>query len=58
MRFLMPVPSGSDIRLHMKVIKAQEKSQGVLVTFHSEVEIRDREKPALVAEQLALLLYQ
>lgn len=57
-RFLMPVPSGSDIRLHMKVLKTQEKSQGVLVTFHSEVEIRNREKPALIAEQLALLLYQ
>lgn len=56
-RFLMPVPSGSDIRLQLKVVQAEEKSQGVLVTFNSEVEIRDRNKPAFVAEQLALILY-
>lgn len=56
-RFLTPVPSGSDIRLHMKVKTVEEKSQGVLVTYSSEVEIRDHDKPAFIAEQLALLLY-
>lgn len=56
-RFLTPVPSGSEIRLHMKVKPVDEKSQGVLVTYTSEVEIRDHEKPAFIAEQLALLLY-
>ena len=56
-RFLMPVPSGSDIRLHMKVVQAQEKSQGVLVTYNSELEIRDQDKPAFIAEHLALLLF-
>lgn len=56
-RFISPVASGSDIRLHMKVIAAEEKPQGILVTWHSEVEIRNVEKPAFIAEQLALLLY-
>ncbi len=56
-RFLTPVASGSDVRLHMTVTAAEEKKQGVLVTFSSEVEIRDADKPALIAEQLALILY-
>lgn len=56
-RFLNPVPSGSDIRLHMKVKSVEGKTHGVLVTFSSEVEISDQHKPAFVAEQLALLLY-
>ncbi len=57
-RFINPVASGSDIRLHMKVLSAGENPQGVLVTFHSEVEIKNTQKPALIAEQLALFLYQ
>lgn len=56
-RFISPVPSGSDIRLHMKVKAVEEKPQGVLVTYHSEVELRDAEKPAFIAEQMGLLLY-
>ena len=56
-RFLNPVPSGSDIRLHMKVKSVEGITHGVLVTFSSEVEISDQHKPAFVAEQLALLLY-
>ncbi len=55
-RFLTPVASGSDIRLHMHLKTAEEKTRGVLVTFTSEIEIRNAEKPAMVAEQLILVL--
>lgn len=56
-RFLTPVASGSDVRLHMTIKSVEEKKQGVLVTYNSEVEIRDAAKPALIAEQLILILY-
>lgn len=55
-RFLTPVASGSDIRLHMHLKKVDEKSQGVLITYLSEIEIRNNEKPAMIAEQLVLIL--
>lgn len=56
-RFLTPVASGSDVRLHMTVKSVEEKKLGVLITYSSEVEIREVAKPALIAEQLILILY-
>jgi len=55
-RFLNPVPTGSDVRSHLSVVAAEEKPKGVLVTFNSEIEIRNHDTPALVAEQLALVI--
>jgi len=55
-RFLNPVPTGSDVRSHLSVVAADEKPKGVLVTFNSEIEIRNHDTPALVAEQLALVI--
>ncbi len=55
-RFLSPVASGSDVRSHLSVVAAQAKPKGVLVTFNAEIEIRDQKTPALVAEQLALVI--
>ncbi|OED35552.1 hypothetical protein AB833_30545 [Chromatiales bacterium (ex Bugula neritina AB1)] len=56
-RFLTPVASGSRVRLHMTVKSVEEKPRGVLITYSSEVEIDGAVKPALMAEQLALILY-
>ena len=55
-RFLSPVPTGADIRSHLSVVAAETKPRGVLVTFNSEIEIRNHDTPALVAEQLALVV--
>ncbi len=55
-RFLSPVATGSDVRSHLSVVAAEAKPKGVLVTFNSEIEIRDHDTPALVAEQLALVI--
>ena len=56
-RFLHPVASDSRIRLHCVVNDVTDKSNGVLVTLDSTIEIDGQQKPALVAEQLILLLY-
>ncbi len=54
-RFLQPVKVGSEVRLLSKIIDVREKKPGhVLVTAEATVEIRGEEKPALVAETLAL----
>ena len=55
-RFLSPVPTGASVRSHVTVVSAEAKPKGVLVTFNTEMEIRDHDTPALVAEQLALVI--
>lgn len=55
-RFLSPVPTGAAVRSHVTVLSAEAKPKGVLVTFNTEMEIRDHDTPALVAEQLALVI--
>lgn len=56
-RFLAPVPVGSDIRLHMKVIEVTERTPGQFLVKHDvTVEIQGHDKPALVAEWLSLLI--
>jgi acyl dehydratase len=55
-RFLSPVPTGAAVRSHVTVLSAEVKPKGVLVTFNTEMEIRDHDTPALVAEQLALVV--
>jgi len=56
LRFIHPVKSGSQLRLHLEVLNAEQKTQGVLLTLKAEVQIENTEKPALVAEQLVLIL--
>lgn len=51
-RFPAPVPVGSQIRLRARVSAADEVTNGVQLTVDFTVEIRDTEKPALVAEAL------
>lgn len=54
-RFLAPVPAGSEIRAHMKIAEITERSPGqFLFVYDVTIEIRDHDKPALVAQWLSL----
>lgn len=54
-RFLQPVPAGSRIRAHQKLVSATEKRAGQwLLKTRITVEIEDQEKPALIAEFLVM----
>lgn len=56
-RFITPVKSGARIRDHITLVAAEDKGNGrVLVTSRHTVEIEGEEKPALVADTLAMLL--
>ncbi len=55
MRFLAPVPSGSKVRGHFNLKGYEEKRPGqFLLTYDVSVEIDGQEKPALIAEWLAM----
>ena len=56
-RFLTPVPAGARVRVHVVMREVTEKGPGrKLVKTENTVEIEGEEKPALVAETLALLI--
>lgn len=56
-RFLQPVKAGSEVRAHSTTLGAVEKGGGrVLVTSEVTVEIRGEDRPALVAETLAMFV--
>jgi acyl dehydratase len=49
-RFTNPVPVGSRVRLHAKLVRAERRGPSVLWTVGVQVEIEGKEKPALVGE--------
>ena len=54
-RFISPVPSGSELRAHFVRLKSTERKPGQeLISLEVTVEIRGQNKPALVAEWLVL----
>lgn len=54
-RFLAPVPVGTDIRCHSKLIRVTPKSEGVwILKTENTVEIKGKDNPALIAEWLFL----
>lgn len=56
-RFLMPVPAGSRVRGHFKLLEATERKPGeILNKYEVTVEIENSEKPALIAEWLGLTI--
>jgi acyl dehydratase len=56
-RFINPVKAGARIRDHIMLVSAEDKGNGrVLMTTRHTVEIEGEEKPALVADTLAMLL--
>ncbi len=57
-RFLNPVPVGSRVRSRMVLTNIEEKDPGrLLVTTTHTIEIEGQEKPACVAESLAMLFF-
>jgi acyl dehydratase len=54
-RFTSPVPSGSEVRLHAKLLSGEPRGEGVLYKVGVQVEIKGTEKPALVGELLYLV---
>ncbi|MEP6977435.1 MAG: MaoC family dehydratase [Thermoleophilia bacterium] len=54
-RFTAPVPTGSDVRLHAKLLSGERRGEGVLYRVGVQIEIRGAEKPALVGEVLYLV---
>jgi acyl dehydratase len=55
-RFPAPVPVGSRIRGHAKVVDVTDMAAGKQVTFGWTIEIEGAPKPACVAESVVLLL--
>lgn len=57
-RFLAPVPAGSDVRARVVLNGCEDKDGGrLLLAFGVTIEIRGAEKPALVAEWLTMLIF-
>ncbi len=55
-RFTSPVPSGSEVRAHARLISSEPKGDGILYKVGVQIEIRGQEKPAMVGEVLYLAL--
>ena len=55
LRFTAPVPTGSEVRMHAKLLSAERRGDGVLYRVGVQIEIRGAEKPALVGEVLYLV---
>ena len=56
LRFLAPVPSGSQIHGHQRLIDVQKKNNGTLLTSEMAVHVVGNEKPSLIYK--GLILYQ
>lgn len=56
LRFLEPVRVNDSIRFHVSLHSKESKSTGELYRFDCQVEIKDREKPAMVGRFLMLLV--
>jgi len=54
-RFISPVPVGRRIRLRLKILNVEPKSDGQLIKMACTVEIEGEDKPACVAERLLLV---
>ncbi len=55
-RFLQPVVAGSRVRARSTIVDVAETPRGIRVTQRVTVEIEAAEKPALVADAIALLI--
>ena len=54
-RFTSPVPVGSRVRAHAKLMKTQRRGPSVIWNVGVEVEIEGKEKPALVGEVVSMV---
>lgn len=56
LRFLEPVRVNDHVRYQIKLIEKRTKASGLLFKFDCEVEIKGREKPAMVGTFIMLLI--
>lgn len=56
-RFITPVPSGSRVRAHSKLLDVSEVVGGVQLKTEITIELEGSEKPACVAETLSRLYF-
>jgi acyl dehydratase len=56
LRFLAPVPAGSTVHARGRVVKAEQKSSGTLVTTEVAVHVVDVEKPSVLYQMLVLYM--
>ncbi len=54
-RFIQPVPVGAHIRLKLAVKTVEDRAGGKQIVFDNIVEIEGAEKPACIAETVAIL---
>jgi acyl dehydratase/putative sterol carrier protein len=54
-RFTSPVPSGSEVRAHARLLSVEPKGDGILYRVGVQLEIKGQEKPAMVGEVLFLV---
>jgi len=54
-RFLAPVKAGSRVRLRVSLMDVERKGGGIVLKTSNTLEIEGSDKPALVAESLALI---
>ncbi|TNE58300.1 MAG: MaoC family dehydratase [Alphaproteobacteria bacterium] len=54
-RFTNMVPVGSKVRLKQKLVGAEPKAGGYLLTNECTIEIEGQERPAMIAETLSLV---
>ncbi len=56
-RFITPVPSGSRVRAHSKLLEVSEVKGGLQLKTEITIELEGSEKPACVAETLSRLYF-
>ncbi len=56
LRFLDPVPAGSQVHAKQRIVDVTEKSSGILMKREVAVHVVGNDKPALLYESLSLLL--
>jgi acyl dehydratase len=54
-RFLAPVKAGARVRLRVALIDVEKRGGGVVLKTSNTLEIEGSDKPALIAESLALI---
>lgn len=54
-RFLAPVKAGDRVRLRVALVNVEQKGGGVVLKTSNTLEIQGSDKPALIAESLALI---
>ena len=55
-RFLAPVKAGARVRLRVALMDVEEKGGGLVMKTSNTLEIEGSDKPALIAESLALVM--